>query len=744
MTRSTRNWIVISISLFASVLIISASLLYRETSKLRDNSFWVAHTHETIAKIERVLARVRDAETGQRGFLLTGQPNYLLPYNDAMTYYDAEFKELRTLVEDNVEQQARLDQLSALVQSKFDELKTTIALRKEDNLAAAVQLVETDQGRQIMRKILGIVDQMQNKERELLAARSRANDETYQSALRNIIFAAVIGMVALGSLGFLLHVYVRNIERSADEIFRQQELLKATLVSIGDAVIATDANGHVTFMNAVAEELTGWRQQEAAGVPLDVVFNIVNETTREKVENPALRALHEGKIVGLANHTILIAKSGKEWPIDDSAAPIRTAAGFVEGAILCFREISERKSQEDELRRQSEALVHGDRRKDEFLAMLAHELRNPLSPLSNSLQLWPFVKDDPAEMERIRTLMDRQVHQMTRLIDDLMDVSRITRGKIQLRKSRIDITTPIVAALESVKPFAESQNHEVITKFCEEPLHVIGDVARLTQVFGNIINNAIKYTGRDGKITISADEENGHAVVRVRDNGPGIPSHMLEEIFEMFRQVDGTLERSHGGMGIGLTLAKRLVLQHGGTIEAKSAGTNQGSEFIITLPLSSVERRKEDRGHGDGANSTASRLPSFRILVVDDVMASAHTLALMLKTFGQQVTEKHDGLAAIEWTLANRPDVVFLDISMPGMSGYEVANHLRSEISDIILVALTGYGQEEDRRKAFDAGFNYHLVKPTSMESLETLLVSLPVRHQETDRSALPRDVLPG
>ena len=491
--------------------------------------------------------------------------------------------------------------------------------------------------------------------------------------------------------------------------------------------------GNVTFLNDVAQRLTGWPETEAKGEALETVFKIINEESGTPVANPAVRALTEGKIVGLANHTILIGRDGVQWPIDDSAAPIKSENGQVRGAILVFREISRRKQQEQELRQHVAALAEADHRKDEFLAVLAHELRNPLAPISNALQLWPYVENDRSELENLRIMMDRQLHMMIRLIDDLLDVSRITRGKIQLHKQRVDLAMVVSGAVDAVKPLIDASGHRLTLTLPEQPLDVEGDVARLNQVFGNILNNAAKFTGRSGVIWVTVEQVDGLAVVRIRDNGPGIPKQMLDEIFELFRQVDGTLSRSHSGLGIGLTLVKRLVEEHGGTVEAHSDGPGKGSEFVVTLPKSTSTdgrlRMKEPRYRPHHV----SGIPLHRIAVVDDVEASAQTITMLLEAIGQQVKTFYDGPSAIEWILANNPDVVVLDIAMPGMNGYEVAQRLRQERPRLVLVALTGYGQNDDRRRAFEAGFNHHLVKPVTVEALEQVLLTIPSGREGAD-----------
>jgi PAS domain S-box-containing protein len=395
-------------------------------------------------------------------------------------------------------------------------------------------------------------------------------------------------------------------------------------------------------------------------------------------------------------------------------------------------DVTERKRLEEELRSKNRELAEADRHKDEFLATLAHELRNPLAPISDGLQVWPSLQGDHKKMEQLRSTMDRQVRQMVRLINDLMDVSRITSGKIELHKERIDLRSAIAGAVESIQSVVAAAGHQLSVCVPDEPIFVDGDAVRLTQVFGNIVNNAAKFTGRNGTISIHAENRGGQAVVTVRDNGPGIPNAMLSEIFESFRQVDATRERSQGGLGIGLMLVKRLTELHAGTVEARSEGIGRGSEFVVTLPASPAEESPpmEDAAH---SQEQTSEIPRHRILIVDDLPEVAQSFRTLLETFGQEVATAHDGRSAIESILEDRPDIVFLDIAMPGMDGYEVARQLRarSELNGLTLVALTGYGQEEDRRMTADAGFDHHLTKPTSLAKLRELLLAVPCESRE-------------
>lgn len=705
--------------LLIAVLTVNSWLALRRTRELFENSARVAHTHEVLAQLERVTAMLTDAETGQRGYIITGLDEYLEPYDAARAQYEEAFDRLESLTADNPTQLASIARIRELATRRLAVLRQNLEKRDSGGFEAAREGIRSGEGRRLAREIRALVDEMRQHEFDLLRDREALNDGTYRRATASALIAAAVGLAAVTAFLYLFSRHLRSVSGAAAEIHRQRELLQATLSSIGDGVIATDASGQVTFLNNVAQDLTGWREEEAAGQSLDHVFRIVNEQTRQPVDNPALRAIREGRVMGLANHTILVSRNGSEWPIDDSAAPIRTIAGQVAGAILVFREIGER-------RRQERALREADVRKDEFLATLAHELRTPLAPLSNAVQIWPIVANDPAEMERLREMMERQVRQLTRLVDDLLDVSRITRGRIQLRKEPVDLRSILTGAIESLQHFIDGCGHRLTVELPPEPLVVDGDAARLTQVFGNILHNAAKYTGRGGRIAVFAEMRDGSAIVRIRDNGPGIPADMLKRVFEMFQQVDQTLDRAHGGLGIGLTLVQRLVVLHGGSIAAHSDGPGCGTEFTVTLPVVTGPRTDVRRFSSSRRVPQAESVPSLRVLVVDDVHASAATLAMMLQSVGQEVAMVHNGPAALEWIGAHRPDVVFLDIAMAGMDGYEVARRIRKrpELRDVFLVALTGYGRDSDRQQALEAGFDHHLTKPASIDVLVQLLTT--------------------
>ena len=632
-------------------------------------------------------------------------------------------------------------------------------------------------------------------------------------------------------------------------LHEQREWLRVTLSSIGDAVITTDNDGRVTFLNPVAVSLTGWTQEDAAGKPLDTIFRIVNEHTRRTVENPATKALREGVMVGLATHTLLIAKDGAEWPIDDSAALIRDAKGEVAGCVLIFRDITDRRRAEQtieisevryrrlfesakdgilildadtakitdanpfigelldyshgdligkelweiglfkdieankvavrelqanhyiryedlpletkagrlidvefvsnvytegqlsviqcnirditdrkrlakDLQKYADDLSEADRRKNEFLAMLAHELRNPLAPIRNALQIIRLTGMDGQAVQTASEMMERQVGQMVRLVDDLLDVSRISRGTVELRRGRIELASSIRHAVDAVRSVYNDMNHELTVMLPPLPIYLNADPTRLAQVVGNLLNNACKFTSKGGRISLTVDREDNHAVIRVRDNGIGIAAHQLPRIFDMFVQVDTTLERSVGGLGIGLTLVKNLVEMHGGTVEAHSDGSNKGSEFVVRLPVMAEPLKPLPPEPTDNEPTATS---ARRILVVDDNRDAAITLAMLLKITGNVTQTAHDGLEAVEAAATFKPDVVLLDIGLPTLNGYDACRRIREQPwgKRIVMVALTGWGQEEDREKSKDAGFNSHMVKPVDFAALTKMLAEM-------------------
>jgi CheY-like chemotaxis protein len=370
-------------------------------------------------------------------------------------------------------------------------------------------------------------------------------------------------------------------------------------------------------------------------------------------------------------------------------------------------------------------LQEADRRKDEFLATVAHELRNPLAAIRNALQIMRLANHNREALEQIYPVMERQVQQMVRLIDDLMDVSRVARNKLQLRKQRVELAQVVRHAVECCRPLIESAGHELTVALPAEPIPVEADEARLAQVFANLLDNAAKYTERGGRISLTVQRDSGDAVVRLKDTGIGIDADQLAHIFEIFAQVDASLERSRGGLGIGLTLVKRLTEMHGGTVEAFSEGQDKGSEFVVRLPIVA-----EPPAQQQPAATECERQPianPCKVLIVDDSEDTSTSMRTLLHMMGHDTRTAHDGLEAVAVAESYRPDVMLLDISLPKLSGHEVAQRIRRQPwgQAMKLVALTGWAQEEDKRRSREAGFDLHLIKPVEPAELEELLRKL-------------------
>jgi PAS domain S-box-containing protein len=582
------------------------------------------------------------------------------------------------------------------------------------------------------------------------------------------------------------------------------------------------------------------------------VFVIVHEDTREVVENPAIRALQTGTIIRLANHTVLLARTGEQHPIDDSAAPIRDESGATVGAVLVFRDVSDRKRTDltrahlaaivessddaivsktlqsiilswnrgaerlfgysadeaigqpitmllppDRLSEEQQIIdriIRGDRiehfetvrvckdgrridisltispirdakgeivgaskvardislrkslevrnnelrereqlarqeaeaanrAKDEFLAMLGHELRNPLSPILTALQLMKL--RGSGGLERERTVIERQVSHLTRLVDDLLDVSRIARGKVELKEELVEISEVVAKAIEIATPLLDQRTHALDVDVPRR-LWVRGDSTRLNQVVSNLLTNAAKYTPPGGRITIRAIEERGEIVIRVRDAGIGIAPDVLPSVFDLFVQERQGIDRSQGGLGLGLTIVRNLVERHGGTVSAHSGGRGTGSEFVVRLPRAEVPAETPVPGGVESASESvvAAADVALRILVVDDSVDGAEMLALALSAKGYRTQVAFDAPTALKIAAEFRPAIAFLDIGLPVMDGYELAARLRdvSELNGIRLFAVTGYGQESDRHKTREAGFEYHFTKPIDLDAIEAVL----------------------
>jgi signal transduction histidine kinase/DNA-binding response OmpR family regulator len=444
------------------------------------------------------------------------------------------------------------------------------------------------------------------------------------------------------------------------------------------------------------------------------------------VEDHWIQTYGQVALTGKAVRFVNEARGLNRW-YDSYAA--RLGGESSRTVALLFTDITDRKTADDDLRRLADELAESDRRKTEFLATLAHELRNPLAPLSSGLQVMRLSATNPAALERTRNMMERQVSHMVHLVDDLLDIARITTGKVDLKKERVELQTIVASAVETSLPLIEAGRHELSVDIPDEELLLDVDFTRVAQVVSNLLNNAAKYTPARGRIGLRAHREGDEIVIAISDTGVGIPPAAMPTVFEMFTQVGRNMERAQGGLGIGLSLVRRLVELHGGTVSAASEGVGRGSTFTVRLPLASPALAIPPAPIA-AAPPAAIEEPmeaAMRILVVDDNVDAADTLSALLEMGGHTTRVANDGYQAIEAAAAFQPQVVFLDIGLPGMNGYEVARKLRETpgMERGVLVALTGWGTREDRQRSTAAGFDHHLTKPADMNAVETLLAGL-------------------
>jgi signal transduction histidine kinase/CheY-like chemotaxis protein len=418
-----------------------------------------------------------------------------------------------------------------------------------------------------------------------------------------------------------------------------------------------------------------------------------------------------------------IRRGGDDWRwVEIAGRFFFDAANAPLHLIGVIADISERKAMEDDLRKMASDLAEADVRKDEFLATLAHELRNPLAPIRNGIELLKRASGDPPQVQRVAGVMDRQMSHLVRLVDDLIDVSRITRNKLELRREWVQLAQVVQAAVEASRPLLEAKDHQLEVDLPAAPVPLDADLTRLVQVFANLLNNAAKYTDRGGRIRLSAERRGREVVVRVDDDGSGIPRDQQHRLFEMFTQLDRSLERSQGGLGIGLAMVKRLVELHGGSVEIASDGPGLGTRATVRLPVV-LTPEVPAAAEAAGAPPTAAR----RILVVDDNADAAESLAYVLRMMGHEVAVGGDGVEALALAGSFRPEVLMLDIGMPRMNGYEACRRIRESDAGrrIVVIAVTGWGQDEDRRRSEEAGFDFHLTKPVDPRAVEGLLASL-------------------
>jgi hypothetical protein len=569
--------------------------------------------------------------------------------------------------------------------------------------------------------------------RELEQAKrlGRFEDEGWRLRKDGTRFWANVIITALRDAGGELRGFAKITrdltERRAHEeqLGQSEERFRLLLEGLEDyAICMLDVQGLIVSWNSGARKILGYAAGEIIGRGFDIFFpqgeGFPHDEGFPHAEGGAMqvaqlleraRLQRRGELLGW-----MLRKDGTRFWGHVTLTALHDSKGELRGFASLTRDLSERK--------RMESLEEQGRHLSEFLAMLAHELRNPLAPIRNAVAIMANSKDLPAPVAWSRGVIERQTTQLARLVDDLLDVSRITRGKLRMESQPVEVCVALQRAVEASRPLIDARQHRLRMDVPEKGLAVLGDLTRLTQVFLNILNNAAKYTPAGGDIQVRAQAQGRDAVVCIRDNGVGIPATLLDSVFDLFAQGERTLDRAEGGLGIGLTLARRIVELHGGSISASSAGAGQGAEFVVRLP-----RLPTEEVHAPAEESPAAPAvtqgPRRTILVVDDNVDSANSVAVLLRMGGHDVEVAHDGPTALDRVNAKHPDVVLLDIGLPGMSGYQVAEELRrTHRPGLRIYAMTGYGQRQDRRRTQEAGFDGHLVKPVAPQELLKLIDS--------------------
>ena len=681
---------------------------------------------EVVAAAERLLSTLQDAEIGHRGFVITGEERYLEPYEKARPHVQMEIDRLRELRR-IVGPMPELDPIQEMVRTKLEELKATIALRRTGGFEAAAARVQQGSGKRTMDQLRAHISAVRDQQEASLQAEGGQIDSA--NTLRNRVFL----LCGLLNLLFILWTYRRirlalgqreaalaEMQAKREEIARQKELLSVTLSSIGDCVIVTDAAARITFMNGIAEDLTGWALKEANGHLVGDVFRIINQKTSAAIEEAGDKVLQPGVIAGLTNQTRLIRKDGTEVPIDESEAPILAADGSVRGAVLVFRDFSGHEKTDRTLREAKEAAETASAAKDHFLAMLSHELRTPLTPVLATLNLWEASDELPSGMKSDVQMLRRSVELEARIIDDLLDVARIAKGILSFTRETIDVHE----LTEFLVGMCHSEFHGkqlAVTVDLEARKHCLHtDAGRLQQILWNVMKNAAKFTETGGAVRIlTSNDAGGNVVITVTDNGIGMTPDTVSRLFKPFEQGEKTISRRFGGLGLGMAISSAIVDQLGGKLTAKSEGLGQGSTFTIIFPSTDASPIRSDRNV-----ERDQSLAGINILLVEDHPDSARALTQLLSKQGYVVQTAGTVASALK-AVAERPfDVLICDIGLPDGTGFQLMETVRKK-STTPAIALSGFGMEEDVAQSESSGFDVHLTKPVNFHNLEAAIRKL-------------------
>ena len=673
---------------------------------------------KTISDLDAVMSTVLDAETGQRGFIITGDESYLSPFKQAESRLHQKVEEVYRAETKISSDDLRL--LMQLINGKFAELNRTVDMRRTKGFEAATSIVRGGEGKETMDRLRALIGRLRSEQEAMWQLEALSSHETTKARTLLFIVTGIANIACLGWGYWRIRGALRDRAVAIENAQRESDLFSTTLASIGDCVIVTDAAGRITFMNSVAEEVTGWCIAEAKNRPLREIFRIVNEETRKAVDDPVEKVIRDGAVVALANHTILIRKDGSELPIDDSGAPIRDAKGDIEGVVLVFRDFSKHRQAEQALRKAKESAESANQAKDRFLAMVSHELRTPLSPVLTTLYHWETSSDASPEIKADIEMLRRNIELEARIIDDLLDLTRVNRGAIAVFPEPTDVHDLIAALLEILRSDFVSKNLQLVPRLLAQQHFVDADAGRLQQVVSNILRNAVKFTDPGGTITVStSNDEERHLTISISDTGIGMSREVLATIFTPFEQGGRERSRRSGGLGLGMSIARALVELMEGTVVADSPGVGRGSTITITLP--------DAKSHAKPV-PPHSRLPGVTgrgsILLVEDHADSAAALARVLRARGYEVLTSESVAGALRLFHENNFSLLVCDVGLPDGTGYELVRHVRTS-SKIPAIALTGFAMPTDIEKAEQAGFDAHLPKPVNLQKLEATISTL-------------------
>ena len=686
------------------------------------------HSIEVLASAHELEKSLIDLETGVRGFQLTGDRVFLEPYDAAAKTVRAQFDRVQAAVADNAEQTQRL----ALVRRAFEGW-SLFATEAIDRVRQGVPRNREfyGAGKVLMDQIRSDMGVFLKAEAQLLDERSRTVGPAKQTAVLWIAgLFVVMMMVILWWTWLQMRVLADTYQAALWATELEKERFRVTLASIGDAVMVTDRNGAVTFLNSEAERMTGWSLAEARGHPLKTIFRIVNEESRLPVDDPVEKVFKEHRVVGLANHTVLISKAGVEWMIEDSASPIFDAEGKISGVVLVFQDAGTRRLAQKALVVARDQAVAASQAKDDFLAALSHELRTPLNPVLLLASENATRTELTDEIRQDFTTIAKNVMLEARLIDDLLDLTRITNRKLSLDLELMDVRAVLRDAVGKVAADISEKGLRLDAQLGDGPAWVQGDAARLQQVFWNVLKNAVKFTPRGGVVKVATREtaDGQGLAVTIADTGLGLTPAELEHAFEPFAQgqhAEKTGAHRFGGLGLGLAIARSIIELHAGTIEATSPGRDQGATFTVKLALTAPPRADLQPSGNIPEEAGSLALPPYKILLVEDHEATRTALAELLRKRGCQVTAVEGVAAALAAAGKNSFDLVISDLGLPDGDGAELMRTLRQR-HGLHGIATSGFGTEADIENSRQAGFYAHLTKPLVISRLEHAILKGP------------------